>query len=469
MKKVCICNICNCGRHRCTRQPTDLYGKSGHVCVVSEYTEKYPTYQSCRPPQSLKPKPEEKGERSRMEGTTTFRSDFVPYEVTRRPGRQRPQYQPRPGQIDLSTTYSLEFNPYEVKPISLARPKERNRGADGKLDTVPTYKEDFRQWEITRREPPKPRTSYHPPVEKFGNATTFQDEFVPRGPVVRESFKPPNAPKQSDVPLDGVTSHQLSYVPHRVEPRYIRPPPEYKPSEQPFQDLTTHRLEYQGLPGTAPKSCKPERLQSPSDAPFQSSTEFRERFQAWAVPPPRAPRAPEYTSPTQDMDLTTTTQTTYVRHRIQPFVPAKPFLRHARSSAPFQADTTTKEDFKPWTPQRRTVACKPSEMPRASGRMEDLSTFRAHYIQHQLQPNPSCKPLAAPLRSQAPLEEGTVYRTEFTPKKIKACPASSEAPPGFVFERVDDAGHRFYRRVSARDQVTTGHEVETPKAVAIMA
>ncbi|KAF5906193.1 stabilizer of axonemal microtubules 2, partial [Clarias magur] len=441
MERRCVCEICICGRHRCTKQPTALYTKGCQNCVVTEYTEKYPGYKSYQPRKSLKPKPEERRDRERMDGTTTFRSDFVAYEVSPRPGKKRAEYQPSQGVIDLATTYNQEFGPYKIERVLPLLPKERMRGPSGKVDTVPTYKEDFPEWEITRRELTKPKASYHPPTEKFGNATTFQDDFIPRGLVPRESFKPSYVAKQSNVPFDGLTSNQVDYIPHPVDVHLVKAPCEYKPSDEPMEGLTTHRHDFQGQPVQMTKSCKPEYVAVSSGATFQSSTEFRDRFQPWAVSPLRVQNKLEYRSPTEEMDLNTTTGTTFVKHNVQPFVPSRPQSRPVCSSVPFQGNTTMKEEFKAWKAQRQDIIRKPQEIHRNSGKMEDMSTFRAHFVQHQLQPSVSCKPLAAPLRSGEPMDDETMYRAEFTPKKITVCPASYEPIPGFVFEKVDDRGH----------------------------
>ena len=68
------------------------------------------------------------------------RSDFIPYEVSRRPSKQQADYQPNPGEIDLGTTYKQDFNTYQLQPVAPLRPKERARVTNSKLDTVPTYK-----------------------------------------------------------------------------------------------------------------------------------------------------------------------------------------------------------------------------------------------------------------------------------------------------------------------------------------
>lgn len=311
--------------------------------------------------------------------------------------------------------------------------------------------EDFRQWELSKPELRKPDVTYHPPSAKFGNSTTFQDDFAPRGLVPRESFKPSNQPKLSDAPFDGVTSNRQAYVPHLLEARFSRPPQVYKPSSAPLQDLTSHKQDYKGLPGTIPKSCKPENAKAASDSPFQTSTEFRDRFQQWPVTLPSRHKAEEYVAPTADMDLSTTTNTYYTKHSVQPYVSAKPFARPARSSAPFQSNTTMKEDFKPWASCKQDIIKKPEEIHKASGKMEGLTTFRAHFTQHTPQPSISFKPPNATMQRDVPMEDGTMYRTDFTTKKINVCPASLDSPTGYVFENCDERGHKFFRKLSSQE------------------
>ncbi|XP_041755082.2 stabilizer of axonemal microtubules 2 isoform X1 [Coregonus clupeaformis] len=452
MKRLCICEICSCGRHRCPHRPTALYGKPNKTCVLTEYTEKYPAYGGYNPPQSLKPKPVNHGDQGRMDGTTTFKTDFIPYEVTRRPGKQQAEYKPKPGDIDLGTTYKQDYTLYEVHPFAPSRPRERVRATGHKMDTVPTYKEDFRQWEMCKRELKKPDLSYHPPDAKFDGHTTFQDDFLTRGLAPRESFKPSSSPKMSDAPFDCVTSNQQCYVPHPLEARWVKAPEPYRPSSQPLQDLTTNRRDYQGLPGQLPQSYKPNPGKVTSDIPFQSSTEFKERFQQWPVSLPQLHKSLQYVSPTEHMDMSTTSGADYVRHNIQPFISAKPFNRPNKSSAPFQVCTTMRDDYQPWEVKRQAMIKKPEEMQRATGRMDYLSTFKAHFTPHELQPSVSFKPAHAPMRTDAPLEGGTMYSTEFTPKRISICPASYDSPPGFVFEDSDDRGHRFYRKLPSKDR-----------------
>ncbi|XP_030786535.1 stabilizer of axonemal microtubules 2 isoform X1 [Rhinopithecus roxellana] len=140
MRSWCLCQICTCGRHHCPHGITRIYENSGVFCPTTEYLEKYPMYDNVLPAQSLKPKQEIRACRGKMEGITTFKLDYHPYEIVKQPHHVPEEYKPKQGKIDLGTTYKRDFNSYKVRPVTIVRPLERQQVKKGKLDTVPTYK-----------------------------------------------------------------------------------------------------------------------------------------------------------------------------------------------------------------------------------------------------------------------------------------------------------------------------------------
>ncbi|KAM4747221.1 stabilizer of axonemal microtubules 2 [Rhinophrynus dorsalis] len=470
MKRKCICDICTCGRHRCPHIPTKIYEESGQPCVLTEYLEKYPEYGGIEPPKSMKPKQEYQGNRGRMEGITTFRSDYIPYDVINRPVRPREEYQPKPGNIDLGTTYKKDFNSYKIQPVAPVRPVEKQQRNIGKFDTNPTYKDDYRPWDMQKRELSKPEHVYQPPTVKFGNSTTFQDDFFPKELMPRESFKPLGIAKHSDIPFEGTTSHRISYVPHELEPRFARQKQEYKPSSQPFDDLTTHRLNFKGTNGELAKSCKPEHGKVGSSARFEGSTEFKDSFQPWLVSTNRVHRSYEYVPPTTHMELDTTTHLAYVPHQLDFVAPIRPVSHGRRSNVPFQGNTTMKDDFRAWEIRRQEMIKKDHQIQKPSGKFDGLTTFKSHYQPHEINPTQSCKPSNMPLHSSAPFESGTLYRSEFTPKKNEICPAMYPSPPGYVFENIDNRGHKVFRKMSTPqiNRLSNQNENNIRNAIAVM-
>ncbi|XP_075064005.1 stabilizer of axonemal microtubules 2 [Mixophyes fleayi] len=470
MKRKCICEICTCGRHRCPHMPTKIFEKSWKPCALTEYVEKYLQYDNVQPPQSMKPKQEYHGDRGRMEGITTFKSDYIPYEVTNVPVRPHQEYQPKPGQIDLATTYKQDFNPYKIEPVAPARPVEQRKLNGGKFDTNPTYKDDYRPWDIQKRELAKQEHTYQLPTVKFGNTTTFQDDFFPKEIMPRESFKPPGVAKHSGIAFDGTTSHRISYVPYELEPRFERQKQEYKPNSQPFDDITTHRFNFKGALGEVPKSCKPEHGKVGSDARFESSTEFRDSFQPWQIPPLHVQKSQEYNPPTAHMEVDTTSHLAYVPHQLNYVAPVRPVSHGRRCNVPFQGNSTMKEDFRAWEGRRQEIIKKDHQIPKPTGKFDGLTTFQSHYLPHEIHPTQSFKPSNKATGSSAPFESGTLYRTDYIPKKYEICPANYPSPPGYVFESINARGHKIFQKIPTPEMnlFSNTNERNLAKAIAVI-
>ncbi|NXN94034.1 SAXO2 protein, partial [Rhinopomastus cyanomelas] len=453
-------------RHRCPHKPTRIYDKGQQLCLTTEYVEKYPKYSNVSPPRSLKPKQEYRVHRGKMEGITTFKSDYLPYDIVKRSLQVQEEYKPKTGEIDLGTTYQKDYSAHKIQPATILKPLERKHTMRGKFDTIPTYQDDYRPWEVPRREPNKVEHVYHPPTVKFGNSTTFQDDFVPRELNPRQSFKPPCVAKLSDGPFDSITSHRTSYVAHQLEPKFIRPKEEYKPSNQPFDDLTTHRNDFKGLPGQLAKSCKPKNVQVISSAHFNGITEFQDRFQPWLVSLPEVRKTKEYVPPPGNMDFNSTSHLDYVKHELSPAVPIRPVSNSRTTSAPFQGNTTTKEDFKAWGSGRQEIIKKEQEIPKPTGKFYDLTTFKSHYVPHPIIPAQSFKPVCAIVPNSARFQDETMYRTEYAPKKQEICPAHYPSPLGYVYVNTDSCGHKFFRQVTPEFPESNSSLI--PKQVAVV-
>ncbi|KAM8973729.1 stabilizer of axonemal microtubules 2-like [Pelodytes ibericus] len=447
MKRKCICEICTCGRHRCPHNPAQIFEKSENPCVVTEYVANYPKHNHIQPLQSMKPKQEYQGNRGKMEGITTFRSDYVPHDIVNRRGRAHEEYQAKPGDIDHWTTYTRDFNSYKIQPVAPMRPMENRQMNTGKFDGNPTYRDDFKPWDIQKRELAKQEKGYQPPKEKFGNATTFQDDYFSKGVMPRKSFKPPGVAKRSDIPFDAITNHRISYVQYELEPKFARQKKEYKPNSHPFDGLTTHSLSYKGALGEITRSFKPEHVKVGSNARFEGNTEFKDSFQPWSLPSHYVHKAEEYIPPKTPMEKDTTTSRDYVPHQLSFVAPIRPVYHGRRRNVPFEANSTMKEDFRAWQTRRPEIIKKDNQFPKVSGKFDGLTTFKSHYLPHEMNPTQSYKPSNKALRSSAPFESGTMYRSDFTSKKKEICPAVYESPPGFIFEKVDSRGHKMFRKI----------------------
>uniref|UniRef100_A0A8B9DVE8 Stabilizer of axonemal microtubules 2 n=1 Tax=Anser cygnoides TaxID=8845 RepID=A0A8B9DVE8_ANSCY len=401
-----------------------------------EYVEKYPKYSNISPARSLKPKQEYQVHRGKMEGITTFK----------RPFRVQEDWFNFKGMLLSNKTYMLFLLKF--------------------LKFCFCLKDDYRSWEVQRREPSKVDHIYHPPTEKFGNPTTFQDDFAPRELNPRQSYKPPCMARLSDVPFDSTTSHRTSYIAHQLAPKFVKLKEEYRPNNQPFEDLTTHRSDFKGLAGPLAKSCKPEKAKVISNAHFNGVTEFQDHFQPWLVSLPEVRKTKEYIPPPGSMDFNSTSHLDYVKHEISPAVPIRPISNPRITNAPFQGNTTMKEDFKAWDICQQEIIKKQQEIPKPTGKFYDLTTFKSHYIPHQIIPAQSFKPVQVILPNPAHFQDETMYRTEYTPKKQEMCPANYPSPPGYVYVNTDCHGHKFFRQLTPEFCELNSNQI--PKEVAVV-
>ncbi|XP_063301764.1 stabilizer of axonemal microtubules 2-like [Pelobates fuscus] len=185
--------------------------------------------------------------------------------------------------MDFETTYKMNFNRHNVKPVTLLRPVERQQDV-GKFCGTPTYKSDFKQWDIQKRELIKQPNIYQPPVLRFGHSTTSQNDYYLKKLTLNKSLKPEDKTKRSSLPFDHTTSYSISYVPHKLAPKFETQIEEYKPSGQRFEHQTTHRLTYKGALGEKAKSFKPEQTTITNNDKFEGTSETKDSFLPQLLP-----------------------------------------------------------------------------------------------------------------------------------------------------------------------------------------
>ncbi|XP_006773634.1 PREDICTED: stabilizer of axonemal microtubules 2 [Myotis davidii] len=296
-----------------------------------------------------------------MEGITTFKSDYRPYEVVPPPRHLPEEYRPKQGDIDLDTTYRQDFNAYPVHPVARVRPLERRSVKKGKLDTVPTYKDDYRAWAPEKSHLYKPEHAYHPPTVRFGNPTTFQDDYVPRAAQPRPSFKPGAAAPLSTAPFHGDTSHRLDFVPYELEPKPAQPVPRQAPRAAPIRPASQRRKKF----------------------PFQGRSTTQEDFPEWEACRPREPLRPQQQmpGPSGTFDGESTFQSHYVPHQLVPTASCKPAQAAVCSSSPFDGVTWYSTEF---APKRREVC--PASYPSPPGYIFDTTNSRGHKFFRKIAP-----------------------------------------------------------------------------------
>ena len=258
-------------------------------------------------------------------------------------------------------------------------------------------------------------------------------------------MKPAENAKTSNDPFDDVTGYRTEYIKHQIPERYVHDKPKWVSNKQPLDGLSNYKKDYTEKVAPKQESCKPNAQPYNSDAPFKDETTQRTDYKKWAMERPWVREAEVYTRPEGHMDMQTTTNLDYQPHRLsKPKLAQPPAQRKVPGK--FDGSTNYRNDFRAWEsngrvqPKIRADYCPPTAP------FEGMSTFTAHYVQHKVDPAISAKPDISALASNAPFDDGTMYRIEYTQKQSEPCPAAilDTTKSNFIYREQDDRGHKFY-------------------------
>ncbi|XP_013394115.1 stabilizer of axonemal microtubules 1-like [Lingula anatina] len=296
---TCICEICDCGRHKhhknCKRVGK-INKRRQKQCLLTTSQETFKAFSarprsSKRPPQTPRdPNPPP------MMFKTNQRDDFRPHgEVPRvQPFAFPDTYEIDKGPFQNVTFYSAEYGPKELPSETILRPTSQGRymrKTSAKLDTRTTNKESFKHW-------------VPQPAIRFGELPSFTEQ--------RANF-PGHDPKLNPMPEPFVKEDQT-----------------YRPKDGKFDGLTVTMADFTEKELAAahvPRALAPITKLDENKPKFDGRTSFKEFYKNWNVQPRKRygdfHEAQKYFPPIEKFDTKSTTQATYIPKE---FDPVKPYI-----------------------------------------------------------------------------------------------------------------------------------------------
>ncbi|CAF0749662.1 unnamed protein product [Didymodactylos carnosus] len=468
MTKLCVCQICTCGHHRCPHRPFGIIGKGDQPCAVTEYRSEFiPRETGMR--QSFKPDYSIQSSNVPMDDETTHKHDYIRHALDRQKSFKPDEVYVPMGDFDSLTSYNKEYTG-RIKGGERARPirHDGQKLISAPFEGDPTYRSDYRKWEAGRTEPIRHDAGWTAPVDPFRGESTYTTDFLKHNSGVRQPIRPDQGVLQSVEPFDDRTGYRTDYIKHPMQERFQRTREEYIPNKVALDSLTTHRKDFTPKEGDRTRSMKPDQQGYRSDARFDDSTTNKTDFKKWDVQPNQQRKPDEYRAQPGDMDLNTMYNTEYTHKPMQKVNAIRPTERRM-IDAKFQADTTYGGDYRKWPGSRPPAIRSQSGYEPPMVPFEGLSTYKGHYIPHQGGPSRSFKPDGSVYASGAPFDDSTMYRVEFTPKSIDPCPAALLETPrsSFVFRHDDPTGHKFYQPHHEIGQNGNGMHMNQPQPIAV--
>eukprot|EP00899_Mesostigma_viride_P018993 jgi/Mesvir1/27095/Mv20780-RA.1 len=437
--KECMCRICTCGMHPCPRHPKKSQAKQpepGYAGLQSEYKQQYPGKEA------------------------------------RHVSRKAPaEYQPMPGNFIGETTHNADYGWKDARLSTPIRP-DRDAGAldDRPFDGTSSYVIDYPAKSINRTAPAGPKVPPHY-IAKFDGTTLYKHNFDEK----RADRRRPNRPEQGvieDRPFDGTSMYRATYVPRDVRgPVRANGPAQAPLPDAPFYANTTFRNDFTQKP-LAPVAPVQAEARSYDSAPFEGSSEYRDNYPRKAAAPPARNRTVEWQPSNAPFHGATTAGADYQWKdpAVQKKGPAEP--RHYES-APFVATSSYADTFKETgaAPQRvtgppgweptgakffgqttnkadftekdralaRRAPMRPKEKPAERGTFDMRTSYQGAFQEKSAAPAKPAKPMETHLDGQRPFAGQTLYRSDFTEKKVDMCPVIMRPPP--TKER---GGHLYY-------------------------
>ncbi|XP_005089960.1 stabilizer of axonemal microtubules 2 [Aplysia californica] len=441
MGKRCVCEICNCGRHHCPHRPWRPGGDYG-PCMITSYNTSYKQH-PIAPRESCKPDPSALRSEDPLSDKTTFRTDYIKHPLEKPYVHAHDVYKKPAGEIDALTSYHRDYTEKHAPPAQMIK-HDGQKHLPAKFEGEPTYKIDYRKWPLERVQP-KAQDAWVPSNQPFEGQSTFTRDYRKYNEPPRKSIKPSQATHMSEAPFDGNTGYRDDYIRHPMQAREQREKELYKPSNVPFDGMTTFNRDYTKKHGSKTESCKPNAEAFQSDAPLDDLTTFKNDYRKWNGERPYVHQHESYKKPDGEIDLNTTNRIQFKPHPPQRVAMMKPGDGRVMFPGEFEGLTNYKSDYKPWGIHREQPKPREGWVPNNIP-FDGTPTYKAHYVPHSMLPPKSLKPDASAMASDAPFDDATMYRTEFTKKHADICPAAilDTNVSKYSYVETDQRGHKQY-------------------------
>ncbi|CAH8552040.1 unnamed protein product [Schistosoma turkestanicum] len=458
--KLCICQICTCGRHKCPHRRRSLYVSK--PCEISEYNTQF-IPRELVPVKSCKPPHRGVAGEGPMASDTTMRLDYVPHPLSMTPSaKKEPNLKSGQGTFDGLTTYTKEYTGKPGQLVVPIKPVVR-KGSTAKFGGESTFTAHYRPWVMEKHElaPGRPASLVTPNVP-FSGTSTYTSHYVGHNEKPPASCKPRRRFPDNQTPFSDSTNYRDAYrtldLTERTRP--IKHPDHAGKPTAPIESDTTQKRDYYWKTITRSASCKPEYMGIQCKEPFPKDTTQRTDYKSWGQTEKRGPIIPMTSLTSQGkISSDTTYNKYYVPFEAQKSQTIHPVDKLGVKLPPFHGISDYNDSYRRWStePLVKSLGRGPSfTIPNV--KFKGKSTTSDHYKPYSdYRPPESIKPHTHLPTTEGPFEDATLYRMDYTPKYVEPCPASllNTSESKYVYNSTNETGHDIYCRTSNSLSTTT--------------
>ena len=259
-----------------------------------------------------------------------------------------------------------------------------------------------------------------PPGEKFEGSSTSKKDFTEHTLSPRETYRRQEQWSAPDGPFMDSTGYRDTFKEHELPPRRPRQRELWTQPAVKFNAQTTKQSDFTGPYQPKRESCRPDRAAFASNAPFESSTTNKADYQEKPLGQRYVHGYQPYVKPEGQMDLSTTNQSQFREFPISRHVIEKPSSSHIlRGSGPMAKESGYNADFLEHRSPRREAMKPKNNYEPPTEKFQGQSTAKGDYVEKQLSPRQSFRPVWEPASSDAPFDSATENRASFVEKPVQ--------------------------------------------------
>ncbi|KAI6218125.1 hypothetical protein M3Y95_01187200 [Aphelenchoides besseyi] len=281
----CICQICECGNHRCPHENNGrLIGTDGVPFESTEYGSRY-VHKDAQRQRAERPLHTSLGQQGEMEKSTTHLADYQEWGGgNRRSTAFRPSnsYSGPIGAFNDETTHHSDFTGKKGEFIRATRPTSTDRRDYSAFDHQTTNRVDFTGKNAERMRAARPESILYRSNQPFNETTTQQQDYRVFDGVHRQrtSYRPATSRYLSDAPFDATTENREKFRGQKGEfNRVTRPVVEIERNPEPLDGNTTYRLGYTHKQTEKAQNQRPHEERVAPTGKFDDLTTHKVDFQ----------------------------------------------------------------------------------------------------------------------------------------------------------------------------------------------
>lgn len=418
----------------------------GNKAPLSDSTNYHSDYapKDLQKTESYKPNAKPLQSTDPMGRDTTNRLDYKQWPLGERFVHEYPTYEKPAGSMENNTTSHSDYTEKPIRREAAIKPVSDTR-VSGKFEDATSYRDEYKPHEGGHRAMPSKKSEYVPNDQRFQGIPTYTTDYIQHGYAQREPFKPVETSRKSNDPFETRTEYKDDYVRHSMPERYRREQPKWTGSTAPLDASSTYTKAYTAKESGRQESFKPNVAPLHSEVPFEDATTFRNDYKTWPVKPIQKHEQPAYVKVDGVMESETTHHSDYTPKPLNKVAAIRP-PQGDRELGKFDDHTNYREEYRNWETKGRQKPVPKGEYAPPEARFEGRSNYTDDFVPRPLELTRSMKKNDGGYASNAPFEDATEYKNEFTQKATPRCPAKDvTANSGnYVFHAEDDAGHRYY-------------------------